>query len=318
MGCDGSGRVPDGTAGRARERKEREAKEAVAAAMKPLKFTIGAWKGQGVDPEKKKYTTQGSWERALGDWYHLSIDRTTKEGKTTESTGFLTYNRAHESYRYYLFFETGRCSMLSGEAARDGRSLLFPFQGADGRDLRWVMALDPDAKKVATGLQAMTEGEWETISEDVSERVADAPLRLSKTEPAKELENLDFLPGSWEEETRFEGRTEKQEYVFESILNGHWLRCAGKTDSREFVGMLTFLPEQKEYEYIIFHSDGDITVYSGRAKNGRTIEFTPQGKEGVRWTWKLDPDKGRVKELVEVDDGEGGWKVVAESEAVRK
>lgn len=309
MPCKGSGRVPDGTGAAIRADRLKKAKERSASALGKLDFLMGNWKGRGVDPEQKEYSDHSTWEKTLDDWFRCSVSRTTKEGKTSESVGYLLYSFASEEYVYYLFFDRGNALMLKGSEGENGGSFLFPFEGAEGASMRWVLVLDPDAGKIYTGIQQSGDEGWQTTGEDAAER-AQEKAQPSKSEPGKGLKNWSGLLGSWEAESKYDGKVDQSQYTVESVLGGNWFRFRGKNGSGEFHGMLTMQGDR--FQYLVFRgASGEVMVYTGAAKDERTIEFHPQGQEGIRWAWRIE--SGRVRGSVEIDG-----KVVEESEALRK
>jgi len=317
MVCKGSGRVPDGTNESIRAGREREAKAKLIAALKPLEYTIGAWKGEGVEGEKK-VRSEYSWERLYGDRYRALISRRTVDGETTESAGILTFNPGQDAYQFYTFYsEEGSSSYMTGRAGKDGRSIVFTAPATDGREVRLTWGLDPDAGRTSTLGEIGSGEEWETFFKLQAERTGDSSLTLSSAEPAGKLKALAGLIGTWDADSKADGKNIKSKFTYTSVLGGHWFLLSETGGTDDAIGMLTWSAESKAWLYALFMASGNVTIFTGEGEGDGKLVFTPTNGQKIRWTWELDSDNGTMRTVVE-GETENGWKVFGESDARRK
>lgn len=305
MVCKGSGRVPDGTGAAVRERRAKESMEKITAAMKPVEFMAGTWKGEGRRGETE-IRSEYSWERVVDASYLALVERTTVDGETHETAGVLTYNAPEEAYKLYVFNDAeGNCALLSGQGEKDGSNFVFKTPSNDNREIRLKWRLDAESGRGSTTVEVGSGEEWEAVSKSKAERTGDSALKLKRADPAGKMAELSGFVGSWDVESEVGGKQIQSRLSFRSVLGGHWFAMFDSGKGGDAMGMLGYVRDTKKYILVIFGERGDVGVYNGKSKGKDKVVLIPNANESLRWTWTVDAEAGTLTATMASEGSDG-------------
>jgi hypothetical protein len=140
-----------------------EATAAVLAGMKPLRYMLGWWKGEGEGPQGK-ITTEGLWRSRLGGTV-FELDSSSKRGDNkTKERGFLTWDPEHKKFLIAAFIPGGQVMVVNGTINEAANEVTIDVFGP-----RLVWKLDPGKQRLVWSVDArQDDGEtWKTIEKGI-------------------------------------------------------------------------------------------------------------------------------------------------------
>ena len=141
-----------------------EATAAVLAGMKPLRFMLGWWKGEGHGPQGK-ITTEGLWKSRLGGTV-FEMDSSSKRGDSkTKERGFLTWDPEQKKFLIAAFIPGGQVMVVNGTINEAADEVTIPISLGP----RLVWKLDPAKQRLQWSVDALqADGEtWKTVEKGI-------------------------------------------------------------------------------------------------------------------------------------------------------
>ncbi len=331
LGCNGTGRLPDGTLAAGEAMSREKAKAAVQQALKPFSFLAGStWSLRGREGDKG---FSGSVAVGLcfdGTWLRQEERTVYDDGRLSEGIVFLTYEPARKGYFALVFAQPGRCVVLRGAASADGKQLDLVPQGQDNLHLVWRLkpgeGLDTTLEEGGeAGTSVLVSSELRkagstAVREDVEPGYADEGDQETAKTIQEALEPLARLAGKW----AVRGREGTVAYTGTTVASlaydGTYLRLLdavkysdGRTWDAE--AFLSYEPGTRAYLMVVLSEPGRSQVLRGTMEDGVLALGVLEKEDAFRLVWRMRDDG--FDSTFEGRSEEGGWAPISSSELRR-